>query len=133
MRPWTRRIGMALATSGVAAAVAAVPASASEPLSCRASVRMDWSTSGPFNAVVTATVYGTCSTVAWTTCLVTVTGAAGVVTGNYAGWGGCEGSATLVGVQNTPYLAVARVGYSADDYPQAVAVNYALPTSGPPA
>lgn len=132
MRPWSRRIGVALATSAVATVAAAVPASAAEPLSCRAAVFMDWSTSGQFNAIVTATVYGTCTTPAWTTCLVTITGAAGVVTGNYAGYGSCDGSVSIVGVQNTPYVAVGRVGYSADDYSQAAAVGFAFPSSGPP-
>ena len=125
MRPLTRRLGVvAVATSALV--VVASPASAADvatPLSCTASVTMDWTTSGEFAATVTAHVVGSCSTPGWTTCDVSVTGTNVYAGQRSAGWAWCDATVTVTGLQNTPFFSVGRVGYSAADVPTAVATT----------
>ena len=135
MRALSRTLGLAAATTATAVALAvlpAVPASATNvgsSLTCTASASIDWSTSGPFSATVTATVVGVCSIPGWTTCDITLSGAPGIAaTQRTAGYGWCDSTITLVGLQNTPYLGVGRVGYSAAEAPVAVSVAQAVPT-----
>lgn len=124
MRRTVRRLGVVATATAVLTALAA-PASAdvATPLSCTASVRMDWTTSGEFAATVTAYVVGTCSTPGWTTCDITVAGSNVYAGQRTAAWGWCDSTITVTGLQNTPYFAFGRVGYSAADVPSAVATT----------
>ena len=135
MRPWTRRLGLAAATTAAAAVAAVVPvapataADVGSSLTCTASASIDWATSGEFAATLTAHVVGACSIPGWTTCDITLSGAPGVYRSQRtAGYGWCDSTVTLPGLQNTPYVAVGRVGYSAADAPIAAAVAQAVPT-----
>ena len=132
MRRTARRLAAVATATGAFVAVA-TPASAAgiEPvLTCTASVRMDWSTSGQVAATVTAYVVGVCSTPGWTTCDVSVAGSNVYAGTRNAAWGWCDATVTVTGVQNTPYFAIGRVGYSASDAPTAVATTLpVVPTS----
>ncbi|HEX8003974.1 MAG TPA: hypothetical protein VF519_14900 [Mycobacteriales bacterium] len=130
MRPPARLGVVAVATAAFVAVAAPAFAAVPPPVSlnCSASVSMDYALSGQFSATVTATVYGYCAEAAWTTCDITMSGAPGLYgTAREAGWNWCESTITFVGLQNTPYVGVGRVGYSAVDYPIAAAVGAAVP------
>ncbi|HEV2888740.1 MAG TPA: hypothetical protein VGX28_00030 [Frankiaceae bacterium] len=134
MRRTARRLGVVATATAAVVAVASAPASAAQvgsPFTCTASVKMDWSTSGQFSATVTAYVVGVCSIPGWTTCDISIVGAPGVLaTERTAGPNWCDSTITVVGMQNTPYFAVGRVGYSAADLPTAVATTVpVVPTS----
>jgi len=130
MRTHLAAVPVALAT--VVALAPAAPAAAWDPasaLTCTASASIDWTTSGQFAATVTAYVIGTCSIPAWTTCDVSLSGVPGILgTQRTAGYGWCDSTITYNGLQNTPYVALGRVGYSSADAPVAAAVAQAVPT-----
>jgi hypothetical protein len=129
MRTYLAAVPVAVATLVVLAPAA--PAAASDPfsaLTCTASASIDWSTSGEFAATVTAYVVGTCSIPGWTTCDISLAGVPGILgTSRTAGYGWCESTITYNGLQNTPYVAVGRVGYSAANAPVAAAVAQGVP------
>lgn len=127
MRRSARRLGVVATATAAVVVVAGNPALATgigSPFTCTASVTMDWATSGQFSATVTAYVVGTCSIPGWTTCDIAIVGAPGVLAQQRtAGPNWCDSTITVVGLQNTPYFAVGRVGYSAADVPTAVATT----------
>lgn len=131
MRPWTRRLGVALvSTAGLATALPAAPVSAADPLTCTASASISWTKTGKLTASITAYVSGSCSTPAWTTCDISLSGLTGVLASQRtADYGWCSSSVTFDGLLNTPYAALGQVGYSAEDGPNAAAVAYAFPTT----
>lgn len=133
MRASSRRLGVVAAATAVASAALvapAVPSAAQVGTVCSAYTTIDWSTSGPFNAIVTANVSGSCLVPGWTTCTIVLKGVPGVL--GYAkasGYDSCDASITWVGLQNTPYTAVGTVGYSAAEAPVTASAAYALPRS----
>jgi hypothetical protein len=133
MRPTTRRGGVVAAATAVATAALvapAVPSAAQIGTVCTSWTSIDWSTSGEFNAIVTATVSGECKVPGWTTCDITLSGVPGVLGRmRTAGYNYCDSSITFVGLQNTPYVAVGTIGYSAAEAPVTGSTAYAVPHS----
>ena len=130
MRPLPRRIALASGVVPFAALLATLPAAPAQAvnvgtaLTCTASAKIDWSVSGEFSATVTASVFGACSLPGYVTCDIALVGLPGVLARQRTAddkW--CSASVTFVGLQNTPYTGVGRVGYSAADIPSAASVT----------
>jgi hypothetical protein len=128
MRPMTRRLATVAAATlaaSVAAVAPAAPSSAASPLPgsniggvCTSVTTLDWSTSGEFSATITATVSGWCIVEGWTSCDIRLSGVPGVLaTLRTADYNSCSSSVSFVGLQNTPYVAVGTIGYSAAEAP----------------
>lgn len=121
MRPMTRRLGVLCAATTAATVAAVAPATPSTAATtigvCTSVTSIGWATSGEFSATITASVSGSCLVPGWTSCDIRLSGALGIVTERSADYNSCSASVTLVGLQNTPYVAVGAIGYSAAEAP----------------
>jgi hypothetical protein len=128
MRTFLAKAALVLLGAVPVVVVLGAPASATDVVPCSINVTGGWKSTGPLTASVFATTTGTCEGGGWTTCDVMLVGPGGpIISLRSVDLGGCTSSVSVKGLQNVPYLAVGRVGYSAENTPAIADTDFILP------